>query len=165
MKTPKPHNETHAVLVYLVLLVMACFMLSSCGRQEAVEAFYSDPAFTPYVDSFQSDSIKLKGKTQDLNNLKVIFSVENELLSKGLAGFCMMDVYGKKTVKIEPIVWYRSGEIDRMAIVYHELGHCVLNRDHRNDLIPNGTAYASIMNIYAQIDASLKDYYVRELFR
>lgn len=48
------------------------------------------------------------------------------------------------TVTLDPTYWSGASEADRQELVDHELGHCILGRAHRLDLLSNGQP-ASIM--------------------
>jgi len=45
---------------------------------------------------------------------------------------------GANDIAIDREVWDRSNESSKEWLVYHELGHCVLDRSHRNDRFENG---------------------------
>jgi hypothetical protein len=52
------------------------------------------------------------------------------------------------------------------VLLFHELGHCVLDRDHRNDFLPN-TEQASVMNQVLPHPVTYTgntQYYLQELF-
>ena len=60
-------------------------------------------------------------------------------------------------------------EFDKEIVVFHELGHAILARGHRDDVLPDGTR-ASIMysgnirSLYSEVRQNRRQYYVDELF-
>jgi hypothetical protein len=77
-----------------------------------------------------------------------------------------------KYIVIDPEWWRRSSDSEREHLVFHELGHCYLLREHRNgymytsqgDHVPR-----SIMNEHMfrtkYIYRKYREYYIRELVR
>lgn len=158
-------------LAYILFALFLCSLLNACGiEQPGGKPLQSDPAFAPYVTSFQTDSIANLGVKQNLSNLTIKF----ENLDVGLSGQCIVSPDKKtKVIKIDPSWWNAQADnyLPKQALLYHELGHCVLNRGHKNDTIvyaPVGEIYASIMNPYSSLDATYyndhKAYYINELF-
>ncbi|HLE01003.1 MAG TPA: hypothetical protein VJB59_12120 [Bdellovibrionota bacterium] len=71
-----------------------------------------------------------------------------------------------RRVTFDPDFWNSVSDTQRELLAHHELGHCVLYRPHRNDVLSTG-AYASIM--YPIIMGSSTylnnySYYLQELF-
>ena len=148
-------------------LILALSMLSACApKDEPHNPLVCDAAFSPAVSQFQSDSVKIKGVAQSLENLTIEFSAPGALLSQREAAVCDQNG-GIKTIQVDPIWWSSHDEIYQKNVIYHELGHCVLGRGHRNDIL-DGMHYASLMNSYSYVnDAFYLDnekYYINELF-
>lgn len=164
----------------ILLLVLLGTVLASCvAPHSASRPFTCDPALLPYVELFQSDSVAVKGHAQSLVNLSVRFGQPGVLIGQGNSGLCTIYSDGLKVVEIDPTYWSSHNETTRQALMYHELGHCVLLRDHVSETIPItgswtpqggfGTGFASIMNPYSLVDDSFwstnRNYYITELFR
>ncbi len=69
-------------------------------------------------------------------------------------------------IRINPDQWQTLGETGRQILLFHELGHCVLNRDHRTDRredrSPASIMFPSLLNpIVYRRD---REYYQHELF-
>ncbi|MEO1714224.1 MAG: hypothetical protein AAFU60_12900, partial [Bacteroidota bacterium] len=62
--------------------------------------------------------------------------VFEEIEDPSIIGTCRH--FGQR-ITLDPIWWERSDENEREWLVFHELGHCVLGRDHRNEQTPEGT--------------------------
>ena len=136
--------------------------------QEAEEtAAYplADPALWPYYESFEKEA-QSRGLSYDLNALEITGVVE-EISEDGVAGTCR---YGSHInhVTIDQSFWNSFSELRRELVVYHELGHCVLFKDHTED--DNGEGIClSLMNsgtTTCRVAYNLQNraYYIDELF-
>lgn len=114
-----------------------------------------------YVDEFFKDA-RQKGINIDLTDFNLDISFAN---LPGADGRCYFS--GNKVI-IDSIFWKQAHPLRRRALLYHELGHCILNRRHENAQHRNGEC-KSIMR--ADYDCSENfvsekwwDYYLNELF-
>lgn len=115
------------VLPLLLLMTISC----SCGSEEYREAS-TNPAFLPYITSFEAD-YKKKVTTA------IIF--KDKLPTKWAASCVRWEVGGKvvyKEIKVKTEYWNKIDENRRQQIIDHELGHCELNKGHDNRIFPNG---------------------------
>jgi hypothetical protein len=149
----------------------------SCQKQTLEPTVYQiDKDLQPFVTSF-ADEAKKRGIDIKYENLIMVFDSSSE----NLCGKCTKQPSeGQRTIIIKKdfLCWKGVPNQNKEALVFHELGHCLLGRAHRDDLLPN-KADASLMNsnsygpyqpcIYA-IDGndcdktSRRKYYVDELF-
>jgi hypothetical protein len=81
-------------------------------------------------------------------------------------GYCVLSSDASPTVVINEDVWNDLDAVEKEALIFHELGHCVLFRRHNSEKTGTGEP-VTIMNPYA-IDSYLYraklSYYYRELF-
>ncbi len=103
-----------------LILITISLILVSCGPPKFV-----DPEFEPYVDSFKQNA--------KIYNVPVIFNLNIRFgdFSKqdyDVVGYCdwKNDIYIKRST------WEYYGWATREELIYHELGHCVLNKWHVN---------------------------------
>jgi hypothetical protein len=47
-----------------------------------------------------------------------------------------------REVTIVPHCWIALPESAKESLMFHELGHALLKRDHKSDVLPNGTLQA-----------------------
>ncbi|MEL6674164.1 MAG: hypothetical protein AAFR61_18305 [Bacteroidota bacterium] len=153
--------------------VMSSLLVLTACQPEPV-AIYDVPAsIQPYVDAFKHEA-SLRGVELEIDALLVEF--QNDLEdSQGndAAGLCYASHAADPTPRIQldttSFNW-RANEYTREILVFHELGHCILNRlVHRDDNLPNGN-HASMMRstgaqVYGGVLNSFKrSYYLDELF-
>jgi hypothetical protein len=169
-------NSMKKTLAFIITV-----LFFACQEQQPVEpTIYSiDKDLALYLKTF-TDEAKTRGIEVKAENLIMKFG-----LSSGEAcGECIIEKSnGQRTVIIsnDVVCWEFAVRQNREALVFHELGHCLLGRSHRNDNLPNG-AIASIMNKNYQINGpydpcvyaiggdnscnktSRRAYYIDELF-
>ena len=77
----------------------------------------------------------------------------------------------KNTIILDSVHWNNSNELEREFVIFHELGHCILERGHYSDKFQNGEC-KSIMRCGILCDdcstnfisKSWQEYYISELF-
>jgi len=120
-------------------------VLCSCEKVEPVFEYRIDPTLESIVNKFYQEA-ELRGITLQKTNLIVEVV---DVLVEDRCGQCERPKRKKeeqRTIKISKssVCWIRESEQNREALVFHELGHCLLDRDHKDDLFPSG-APKSIM--------------------
>ena len=119
-----------------------------------------------YFRRFEEEAT-LKGLEVDLVKLGIT-GVINEIDEQHVIGQCSYNRFNPRLVTIDQSFWNRSSDLSREFVVFHELGHCVLNRGHLEDAFSNG-ACKSIMRsgtgrCFDAYNIRNRDYYVEELF-
>lgn len=132
-------------------------------------SFEGPTAFKTYVDEFVNNGKKY-GRYLDTSRLKIQFG---DLNSYGptVIGLCQLYLNSNPVITIRP-EWFNSvNQIQQMLVLFHELGHCVLYRDHRLDLdfdprlgaiIPSSIMYPSIFS--SLLYEYRKEDYLKELY-
>lgn len=123
---------------------------------------YIDPKVSGIFNSFKKDANKYK-VTPNYGNLSIVFSE----LPLDIAGRCNPF---SNSIEINELTWqFRSPHIQK-ALIYHELAHCALLRDHAyeeytmlNYSCPLSIMYPSIDPLYFCYQP-LEDWYIKELF-
>ena len=124
-----------------------------------------DPRLWNYFIDFEREAL-LRGYRIDLQELEITGVIEN-ISEDGVAGTCQ---YGNHLshVTVDQNYWNHSSTINREFVVFHELGHCVLNRGHQEASFQNGVCQ-SIMasgtgSCLSAYSLSTREYYLDELF-
>lgn len=117
-------------LVKLLVLNLVLWTLASCGG-------YIDPEFRPFLEDFIAEGRK-RGIPVNAGALELVF-VDH---SDSWFGHCDRPIrrFFMPSIRMDRWSWDRAaaGEDERRMILYHELGHCLLDRGH--------TTRPSIMN-------------------
>lgn len=90
------------------------------------------PEFQIYVDRFVEEASK-RGKKIDFEDTGLLIQFRSEV-DKETGGVCK----GNHHIEIELSIWEDLAEFEREGLIFHELGHCELDRRHLNDTLPNG---------------------------
>lgn len=184
-------RKTPFILFFILLNLLSCATINAKKGNEIIdisiynsEKTYIEETFLPYVESFIKDSMgsvtwkKLKG-------LVVIFE---DIKEEGVIGQCSL--FFEKKVTIDREWWDKNtNDAQRMQLIYHELGHCVLLRNHTEPANADYSFFEKVLFFlgifkrqYSLIDGcepslmhptmtSLnctlihKEYYINELFR
>lgn len=141
------------LIFYMAAALASC---TSCAGFSSIDIGSVDAEFQSHVDKynkFKEDAGK--GKTR--SDVTILF----HSLPSPTIGVCYWMANGDREVYIDPRFWYGpyTTDLDRELLIFHELGHCDLDRDHVDP--------SSIMEKYHIGDYlySLNtDYYAKELF-
>ncbi|MFT6071095.1 MAG: hypothetical protein ACJAT2_002084 [Bacteriovoracaceae bacterium] len=138
-------------------LLLTLILLSSCGlpigrdlvvknKGEVRQFESSNPLFTSIVSQFEQAGKQYSGNPNfSAGHVPVNFGdTENE----SFEGVCFSYPDGTTEVIIRESWWNSASEALKESLLFHELGHCVLNRDHDNETHEaNSVTYkASLMN-------------------
>lgn len=152
-----------------LLFVLA---LSSCQKdltlEEPATAIDQDipQELIPHFASFQR-AAEERGLQVDFAAANV--TAEMEVINQvSVAGTCTTNGHTLRHIVIYQSFWDRATYLVREMIVFHELGHCILGRGHKEAAFENGICQ-SIMRSGTQscIDAytaNNRDYFLDELF-
>ena len=118
---------------------------------EAVTRQYStsNPVFQRYIDQFKNTHKEVHKSDISVNHIPINFGSPN---NESFESVCHIYFDGTKEILIRKDWWDRyvglSGETVKRLMIFHELGHCLLGRKHKNDKIPhdNKEINASIMS-------------------
>ena len=146
---------------YYYILAIS-ILLGSCHHENMQDY---PPEFNEYVDEFfyQAHQRGLSLYPENLN-----FSIQFGETDDELGGFC--NTKGNAiTINVED--WEHRDHAEREHVIFHELGHCILNRNHRNDESVTNECFSYMRGAEDDFDCSLnlhsgywRDYYLDELF-
>ena len=106
-----------AVVIALVFL----FLLSACGRNVDARAL-------PYLETFRQEA-KDRGIFVSVDEISVEVDPE---LGATPAARCSVTAL-KKVVYLGPHIALDEYRLSTEAVIFHELGHCLLSREHTDE--------------------------------
>jgi hypothetical protein len=138
---------------YLIITLM----LSACG--------------VPHYYESNSDFDQLKFQFQRETGVKITTPIIYDNLDKETIALCEIFEDNYRVIRVNSFYWEKLGKGGKEETIYHELGHCELNRDHSETLTQTGLySYRipnSIMYPYEFGDASyywiFREHYLEEL--
>ena len=157
----------------------ALLILSACEQNDNFsEPIYDVPEeLQPLVDLFIEEA-STRGETVTIDNLILEYSSEVE---DNVCGLCQTERNGQKRVIIRNeanICWITKEQFE--TLVFHELGHCILNRNHLDEMLPNGEPKSIMISnntdLYSSCSFNVtggnnscdntfkREYYLNELF-
>lgn len=152
------------VLSLVILFFFAC--------QKQQEIIYSVPdTFLKYTKRFEQEA-KLRGHDIDFEKTGLIIEFQNTgSIIPYAVGICYFSKDGSMPkIGMDETYWNSVSEDLKELTIFHELGHCALDRDHRNDTLQNGH-WASILRGYPEEPSDhplhyniYRTYYLDELF-
>jgi hypothetical protein len=139
---------------YLILL----FLITGCGK--SLEDFIrmngnikkakTNPVFTPFIKSFEAEFKR-----------RVKVPIVLKTIDSKYAGVCLVYSDGYREIRINKDSWDYYSYEQKEQLIYHELGHCVFNKGHDNNLrenCPNSIMRSYMFSIYEINECYLPEY-------
>ncbi len=159
------------------ILVACTFFLCGCKAETDFMPVVNIPAeFQPCVDSFVVAASE-RGQNITINNLIIQYdsSLSNAYCANSNVISSKNNVQKIIYINANIKCWQNSGQLE--TLIFHEMGHCILGREHDISLLPNGDAksimYPDDISLYAPCAYPINDscnqlykrsYYLDELF-
>lgn len=125
-----------------------------------------DEALWPYFNRYEQEA-ETRGLQVDLIAAEITGIIE-ELSDENVAGQCNYSSQAPNHVIVDESFWNDAPDRIREFVVFHELGHCDLLRDHREGSNPNGTCISIMRSGLEDCDDNYnqftRDTYLDELF-
>lgn len=157
----------------LILFILISPLANSCVTLSYFKYPHIDERVQPYVDTFLAEADK-RDLHFDTSNIVIQITNVPDIVEKGkpgrTIGTCYQPyVFEKAYVILDKRWWKYATNYDKESTVLHELGHCFLQREHRDETLTlNGDDIPlSIMNSYAPQGFNYllyREYYIEELF-
>ena len=134
--------------VYIFLIVLPLFIH---------EKEINSSEFNPYVQTFVEEG-NIRGVHLDKEAARMEVRFGN--LAEGTSGSCRKK--GRKSyIIIDSQIWRRLDSLQRQALIFHEMGHCLLERQHTHEELPRGEC-ASLMVEKRDTSTCYYNYYATE---
>jgi len=150
----------------LASVIMFCtFLLVSCVKDEEAAAIFVDESLQMYFTAFENEAL-IRGLAIDLNGARIEGILSD--LPGNISGRCQYNSDRPRQVQIDRSYFHSASNLRREFIVFHELGHCYLNRPHLDNQDSNGICIsimhgssALCQNAYS---IATRENYLNELF-
>ena len=144
-------------------------LLFSCTQNDLEPEVIVNPidlGLLPFFQQFEEEAA-LRGIEVDLSSIGITGVIE-DIDEDFVAGTCTYGTHLPGDVVIDLTFWNNSNNFTKEMVVFHELGHCYLRRDHLETRFSNGTC-GSIMrsgtrNCFDNYNAQTRSFYIDELF-
>jgi hypothetical protein len=111
--------KTKSHIKKVVLTVISLMISIGCQRKANYGDTPDEAVFRPYVESFDA---AYGGTMPEI--LFFFAELENS------AAECVKLDTGERIINVNSISWEWYSRAQKRSLIWHELGHCVLNRDH-----------------------------------
>lgn len=162
----------------LLLIFTALTFLNSCGAGGPLDFVKrgeghtrqhnsTDPIFKSYVKTFEKEAQReLEKPNFKVGDVPINFG---DTENPDFVGVCFTYSNGQREVIVRETWWERSDELARQALIFHELGHCRLDRGHEDETttIEGREVRLSLMHsrmVYLNDYQQYKDEYHQELY-
>jgi hypothetical protein len=165
------------VMRYSMFLVLGGIFMLSCNLEdgffieedpvEHIKTFSGvNEELWPYYQRFEEEG-RFRGLAIDLEEENINGFIK-DINQDHVLGKCLYRSYTNNEITIDQGFWNSASDLFKEFVVFHELGHCYLLRDHEEGAIQNGLC-ASIMRSGTgrcrdQYNFSTRSYYLDELF-
>jgi hypothetical protein len=139
---------------------MVLFLIgtTACNKKVDPREFTSS---NPTFDSYIAHYLSIKGRKVDYDAV-----INFKSLEPGKAGICIKYSTGQREIQIDPTYWNlpTTSLNEHISLIFHELGHCDLNRDHYNAFRQDGWPVSLMYWQNVGFPSNLEQYYYDELF-
>lgn len=115
-----------------VLVVVFILLFISC-QHDSPQPVLVNSVFQPYLDTFLAEG-KKRGRDFQLD--KEGITIKLAKLDPKYYGIAYRDT---RTIEMDSL-WLKTNDFVRQRMLFHELGHLLLKRDHILSYLPNGEA-------------------------
>lgn len=140
------------------------FFFGACGplsdSQLKIE-MHND--FVPYYDAFIQEGIKEKKDYSSVNiTIQYVDTIKNSETENRVLGRCW---YDRSLIEINREAWVDLSENKKTSLIFHELGHCILKRQHDNqELFGQKTSIMHWIILSDREFEGRQEYFFQELF-
>ena len=151
-----------------LISILGLLLLVSCGssldHRESDDILgdgYKDPSLSEYLSQFEEDmGVEIPGHLS-ISIVDDLYKISNP----NVDAVCWSNSKTKVGEKIEirRSRWEDMDDDSREQLLYHELGHCVLNKDHNFGQKPGliwSLCPSSIMNPYTFTEGQIENCYI-----
>ena len=167
--------SVYKINLAFIFTILALLVLSACTEDEVVEEIAPpepigypgvDESLWTYFERFEEEG-RQRGIAIDLRSARITGMLE-EIERNRVLGQCNYRRGNQNHVTVDEGFWNQTSDLGREFVVFHELGHCFLLRDHLESAFANG-ACTSIMrsgtgSCRDNYNRFTRDAYLEELF-
>lgn len=146
------------------ILLLSLILIAGCAEEDLLE---TDPELLPYFEMFAEEGA-LRGIEVDYVAAN-IEGLTQEIAQPNVLGQCFRNEEKPRKVVVDINYWNSSSEYEKQFLIFHELGHCFLDRAHDDSVNPANNQCRSIMHSTPQacpfsLTEGNREAYLDELF-
>ena len=115
-----------------VFFILIAFIAHACSDDMGAYNLESSvsPELLPYVLSFEEEAAA-RGMSIEWHQHDLIIELAD--IETEAVGRCLTFTDDTRRVEIDPTYWMGQTNIGKEFVVFHELGHCILDRGHLDE--------------------------------
>jgi len=167
-------TSLNVITIRLLMLAPVSLVSASCDLEEEKVEETPEDVLWRYKTAFLEEAARRGFDLQsELEALEFAFEERLIFDDEEFCGYVPVAASSAYTNRVlfatNQDCWTGQSEGDQEALVFHELGHALLDRGHRNDTLPHGS-WTSLMvtkntgSFYSGRIADRRTYYLDELF-
>lgn len=125
----------------ILCLLLVVFTVASCFNESSETTVH--PELEPFFETFK-EAAEARGIEFD-NDAEGISGIIRRISGSTIIGQCARSNDSTKIITIDRSFWDAFNDFEKELVVYHELGHCFLNRPHCDVINTDETCF-SIMH-------------------
>lgn len=152
---------------HLLFCFALCFL--SCKEEDTPKEFFNvDERLHGYFETFEREAAA-RGMEIDLNEA-ILTAQISEIQGEGVAGQCSrpQNTLDNDITIDASFLNSNVSDLLKELVIFHELGHCFLQRSHREDEYPNGNCISimrsGVDGCRDNYNSTFRSIYIDELF-
>ena len=113
------------------IMIGAWIILAAILIPNFIPTIEINPAFQEYHDDYMN-MVKARCN-EDQYEQPVRLFMDFDDLGDSVIGYCEVRIFSYY-IKIDRRFWAESDEVEREQLIFHEMAHCIIDKDHVNDV-------------------------------
>lgn len=151
--------------IIAIALLFLLVVLQSCQKENADAAI--DPMLQPYFEKFKTEA-GIRGIEVNYVSLGMSGTL-SRIKDPNVVGQCIHNPDQPNKIVISRSYWNRIDTVQKEFLIFHELGHCVLNRSHLDATDSHGHClsimHSSLGLCLFEFTGNSRTNYLNELFK
>ena len=118
-----------AILIVILTLLSCTTINHNVVHVEQHKFDYIDSQFNPIIKSFIYEA-NSRGHSVSLVHLSMTFGNIRVKKNDTTVGYCARDPLGGMVIKIHTPTWVKMNVYQQEELLFHEMAHCLIGRDH-----------------------------------
>jgi len=143
-------------------MILIVVLAISCADESEI---HIDQSLEPFFVTFEAEAAK-RGFSVDFESLGVEGFI-TDISQENVVGQCSHTEESPNAVSIDPVFWQVASESRKEFVIFHELGHCYLQRSHLDTKDEFGNCISMMSSSAAVCNVNYeknRDVYLDELF-
>lgn len=159
-------KKQRVISIFSLLLPLVLFVLMACEKEDVAPVSKVDEALQRHFNRFLEEAAERGADYQaEVAELEGYITA---ITRDGVVGQCHSSDEAPNIVEVDEDFWQSASYTEREYVVFHELGHCVLGRDHLDARTAEGACesimHSGLTSCKVIYTTSNREAYLDELF-